>query len=73
MKRKYLRACRESLGLPRPAVANKLGISQIHLRKLEDGSVNPSVLVLQRFCELYGKNPQELFPDIFRYTTSRQR
>ncbi|NEZ44522.1 helix-turn-helix domain-containing protein [Paenibacillus alvei] len=65
MKRAYLRACREFRGMPRSAAAQEAGISEIHLRKLEDGQVNPSVNVMRALCILYEETPQKLFPDLF--------
>lgn len=63
MKRELLRHLRETIG-KRPEVAPKLGISVIHLRKLENGDVNPSVTLMFKLSRFFSRAPEELFPDV---------
>lgn len=66
MKRVLLRKCREDQKLTRPEAAPKLGISVIHLRKLEEGSTNPSAPLMLKMSKFYNKTPEELFPDVVK-------
>ncbi|HBZ80947.1 MAG TPA: XRE family transcriptional regulator [Brevibacillus sp.] len=63
MKRELLRHLRERIG-NRPEVALKLGISVIHLRKLENGDVNPSIKLMVKISNFFNESPEDLFPDV---------
>ncbi|MCM3079601.1 helix-turn-helix transcriptional regulator [Brevibacillus invocatus] len=63
MKRELLRQLREASG-NRPEIAPKLGISVIHLRKLENGDVNPSATLMFKMSKFFCRAPEELFPDV---------
>lgn len=45
-------------------VADKIGISQKHLSKLELGQRMPSLITAWRIAEYYGKPLEELFKDV---------
>lgn len=78
----HLRAWRESLGLSRQAVANKIGtlrpgdapLDQATLAKWEDGETALRVEDLRLLAEIYGVTPDRLFyppgdertPDLFQ-------
>ncbi len=64
MKRENLSQLRISVGT-RAVVADRLGISAIHLRKLENGDVNPSAHLMIRMCKFFKNKPELLFPDMF--------
>lgn len=63
--RTNLKKERERLNLSRNKLAEKLGISEIYVRKLESGSSNPSIDVAKIFAEFYKKPLDYLFPDLF--------
>lgn len=63
MKRELLTQESKKLG-KRKIVAAQLKISVIHLRKLENGDVNPSVTVIKKVCSLFKRKPEELFPEL---------
>mgnify|MGYP004457801575 FL=1 len=46
-------------------IADKLGITQDCLSKIELGQRNPSILLAAKICRLYKEPPEKLFPDIF--------
>lgn len=46
-------------------VANKLGISQKYLSKLELEKRNPSMVMASKISKYYGQSVEQLFPDIF--------
>jgi transcriptional regulator with XRE-family HTH domain len=64
MKRDELARVRMAKG-NRPVVAAQLGISVIHLRKLEGGDVNPSAPLLAKISDHFKESPDKLFPDLF--------
>jgi putative transcriptional regulator len=63
MKRDKLRELRSAKG-KRSEIATDLGISVIHLRKLENGDVKPSAGLMIRMCKFLESKPEELFPDV---------
>jgi transcriptional regulator with XRE-family HTH domain len=63
--RQRLRSEREKLGLTQREVAERIGKSEILIRKLEKGACNPSLKTLFQLERLYGVNHRELFPDLF--------
>lgn len=52
-------------GYTRKEVASNIGLSEIFVRKLEEGGRNPSIKTMLKFQELYGEPIENLFPDIF--------
>lgn len=56
---------RKKLGLTQSALAQKLGISEVYVRKLESGKRNPSITLMLKFEKLFNVSMKELFPDIF--------
>lgn len=57
---------RLELGLTRSELAEIVGLSEIFVRKLENGSRNPSVTTMLKFQVYYGESMQKLFPDVFQ-------
>lgn len=72
MKRELLTRVRKEIG-NRPVVAQKLNISVIHLRKLENGDVTPSAPMMLRICSFFTKTPEELFPDVMQMSLATKR
>ncbi|MGB3160918.1 MAG: helix-turn-helix transcriptional regulator [Carnobacterium sp.] len=64
---------RESKNLTREELAEKLGVAEITVRKIEEGGRNPSVKMAKKFAIYYEKDLTDLFPDIFllSYDTKR--
>ena len=48
-----LRQLREEAGLTREALASHLGISAVHIKKIESGERNPSRKVIHRMAALF--------------------
>lgn len=73
MKRNSLIKERTSRGLTRVQLAEKLGVAEVTVRKIETGKRNPSVNMAKKFAVFYKKDLEELFPDIFliKYDTKR--
>ncbi|MCT6925859.1 helix-turn-helix transcriptional regulator [Metasolibacillus sp.] len=59
---------RKKKNLTQSAVATLLGISEIYVRKLENGDRNPSITMMLKFEKFYCVSMKELFPDIFFVT-----
>lgn len=57
---------RTSRKLTRKQVAEMIGISEIHVRKIEEGSRNPGRENMLKFERFYGVKDRELFPDLFQ-------
>ena len=66
-KRPLLQAAREELGLTRAQFAERLGVSQEHVKSLEYGRVNPSTKLLFKISAELSRPPEELFSDIIQY------
>lgn len=64
-KRKQLIKERGKRNLSRAKLAENLGIAEVTVRKLEEGSRNPSPNMAKKFAIYYEKELEELFPDIF--------
>lgn len=71
--RTNLKKERERQNLSRNKLAEKLGISEIYVRKLESGSSNPSIDVAKIFAEFYKKPLDYLFPDLFLLSFDTKR
>lgn len=50
-------------------VAEKLGVSEVFVRKIEKGDRNPSVETMLKFEALYRTSMRKLFPDIFQVSS----
>ncbi|WP_150283759.1 helix-turn-helix transcriptional regulator [Rummeliibacillus sp. TYF-LIM-RU47] len=56
---------RKGSTLTQAELAEKLGISEIHVRKIESGDRNPSVTLMVKYEKLFNESMKDLFPDIF--------
>jgi putative transcriptional regulator len=56
---------RTSRNLTQKQVAEILGISEIHVRKIEKGDRNPGLELMLKFEHLYKVRDRLLFPDLF--------
>jgi transcriptional regulator with XRE-family HTH domain len=65
MKRERLILERKKKKKTQLEVALDLGISQVYVRKLESGTVNPGRNTMIKFENYYGLGSKKLFPDIF--------
>lgn len=63
--RTLLIECRKKKGITQLELAKQIGISEIYVRKLEQGSRNPSVITMLKFEQYFGVSMKKLFPDIF--------
>lgn len=64
--RKVLVTKRIDAGYTRMEVASNLGLSEIFVRKLEEGGRNPSIKTMLKFQMFYDEPIEKLFPDIFQ-------
>lgn len=64
-KRNNLVIERNKLNLTQKEVAEKIGISEVMVRKLEAGNRNPSSETAKKIAIFYEKELDYLFPDIF--------
>ncbi|MFJ7646917.1 helix-turn-helix transcriptional regulator [Lysinibacillus sp. NPDC097279] len=64
--RNVLMTKRIDAGYTRKEVASNIGLSEIFVRKLEEGGRNPSIKTMLKFQDLYGEPIEKLFPDVFR-------
>lgn len=56
---------RKKKGLTRAELASELSIAEITVRKIEEGSRNPSPQMAKKFALFFKKELDYLFPDIF--------
>jgi len=47
-------------------LAEKIGVSEVHIRKIKKGEVNPSALVLAKLSIVLKKPVEDLVPDIYQ-------
>ncbi len=47
-------------------MAERLGISEVYVRKIENGARNPGRETMLKFEKLYAVSDRELFPDLFQ-------
>lgn len=59
--------------LTRKQVAEVLGISEVYVRKIEEGSRNPGRETMLKFEKFYKKPAEELFPDLFHVHLDTKR
>lgn len=55
-----LKALRKAKGLTRYALAKRAGVSQVYVRKLEEGRSDPTIGMLQRLAKALGVPVTEL-------------
>lgn len=65
MKRQKLSMVRKNKGWSQGNVATFLGVAEITIRSIENGSRNPSSKLIAKFSYLFDEKPETLFPDIF--------
>lgn len=65
MKRRKLSMIRKNKGWSQGNVATFLGVAEITIRSIENGSRNPSTKLIAKFAYLFDEKPEKLFPDIF--------
>ncbi|QYY44725.1 multiprotein-bridging factor 1 family protein (plasmid) [Aneurinibacillus thermoaerophilus] len=73
MKRERLTNERLNRKWSRKHVANILGISEIFVRKIENGQRNPGLETMLKFEKLYGVSSKKLFPDLFQINFDTKR
>lgn len=64
--RVHLIQLRNNRGYTRAELANKLGVSEVYISKIERGERRPSIRLMLAFQEFYGVPLQELFADEFQ-------
>lgn len=64
--RVHLIQLRKEQGYTRAELANKLGVSEVYISKIERGERTPSIRLMLAFQEFYGVPLQELFADEFQ-------
>lgn len=64
---------RKKRNLTRKQVADALQISEIHVRKIEEGTRNPGRQTMVKFEILYDKSAEELFPELFQVSIDTKR
>lgn len=65
MKRNNLIAFRKKVDLTQKQVADALDISEVYVRKIENGNANPGRTTMLKFEVFFGIDSRELFPDLF--------
>ena len=63
--RDFLIELRKRKKLTQLELAEKLEISEVYVRKLEQGDRNPSVNTMLKYERFFGESMKEMFPDIF--------
>jgi putative transcriptional regulator len=66
MKRKILIDYRKKRNLTQKQVADALCISEVYVRKIENGVAHPGRTTMLKFEKLYERNSKELFPELFQ-------
>jgi putative transcriptional regulator len=66
MKRQILIDHRKDNNLTQKQVADALGISEVYVRKIENGVAHPGRTTMLKFEKLFERNSNELFPDLFQ-------
>ncbi|QNK86475.1 helix-turn-helix transcriptional regulator [Sporosarcina sp. resist] len=60
---------RQQKELTQLEVAEKIGVSEVFVRKIEKSDRNPSVETMLKFESLYSTSMRLLFPDIFQVSS----
>ncbi|GBD73874.1 hypothetical protein TEHN7126_1993 [Tetragenococcus halophilus subsp. halophilus] len=71
--RKKLKTERLNAKMTREQLAEKIGVSEVYVRKLEYGTRKPSSETAVKFAELFQKPLDYLFPDIFLLSFDTKR
>ncbi|KGL45646.1 hypothetical protein EP56_03820 [Listeriaceae bacterium FSL A5-0209] len=71
--RANLKKERLKMNLTRKKLAYELQMSEETIKKLEDGTRNPSIDTAKKLALFFGKNLDYLFPDIFLITFGTKR
>lgn len=73
MKRQKMREKRLEKGMTFKEVAEKVGLSAVYIRKIENGDRTPSLVSAAKLSNLLGLSVKNLYPDIFleNYDTKR--
>jgi putative transcriptional regulator len=66
MKRQLLIEQRKQNKLTQKQVADALGISEVYVRKIENGDAHPGRTTMLKFELFFKRNSSELFPDLFQ-------
>lgn len=73
MVRNEVISLRENAGLTQAQLGEQLGISAVHVRKIEKGTRNPSKDLTERYVTLFGLPADEIFPDIYEKLIDTKR
>lgn len=66
MKRQLLINHRKESNLTQKQVADALSISEVYVRKIENGVADPGRTTMLKFEKFFERNSNELFPDLFQ-------
>jgi DNA-binding XRE family transcriptional regulator len=69
-KRVFFAECRRKKGTQK-AVANEIGISEVYLRMIENGTFTPGRDLMFKLCEYFNEPIINLFPDLYQNLKSR--
>lgn len=72
MKRERLIQERTKRKKTRAELAKALGISEIYVRKIENGDVKPGRDKMVKISEFYGLGLKTLFPDLFAVSSDKK-
>ncbi|UYN55646.1 helix-turn-helix transcriptional regulator [Lacticaseibacillus chiayiensis] len=64
---------RENAGFTQAQLGEQLGISAVHVRKIEKGTRNPSKDLTERYVTFFGLPADEIFPDIYEKLIDTKR
>jgi putative transcriptional regulator len=66
VKRHSLINQRKKNNLTQKQVADVLGISEVYVRKIENGDSNPGRSTMVKFEQLFNTSSRDLFPELFQ-------
>lgn len=64
---------RKNRRLTRKEVSKALELAEVTIRKLEEGSRDPSIKTAGKLSLFYNKRMEDLFPDIFLHSVDTKR
>ncbi|WP_273958177.1 helix-turn-helix transcriptional regulator [Lacticaseibacillus paracasei] len=73
MVRDEVISLRENAGFTQAQLGEQLGISAVHVRKIEKGTRNPSKDLTERYVTFFGLPADEIFPDIYEKLIDTKR
>ena len=73
MVRNEVISLRENAGFTQAQLGEQLGISAVHVRKIEKGTRNPSKDLTERYVTFFGLPADEIFPDIYEKSIDTKR